>query len=304
MPDIKRKTDVSKLISIYNELKSVWKTGEMLGISGQKAHYLLNKAGINTKKPMEFSSEQIQRIKDYYTNTKESDFSLVSLAEELGKSKENVCRTAKRLGLSDQSRPFSVNHKKSMQVPRWINHPHPRGMLGKKHSEKTKAAARLRGSTMSEAKKDELSQRSIARWHALTPEQKAAINQKQKVSWKSGWRVVGGVRSFYRSRWEANYGRYLEWLRLRGEIESWEHEPETFWFDAIRRGCRSYLPDFRVIERGKVSFHEVKGWMDPRSVTKLSRMAKYHPTVKIVLIQKKQYQAIASVMKPMIPDWE
>ncbi len=120
----------------------------------------------------------------------------------------------------------------------------------------------------------------------------------------AGWREIGGQRCYFRSGWEANYARYLEWLRQQKQIEGWEHEPETFWFHTIKRGVRSYLPDFRVTERGKISYHEVKGWMDPRSKTKLKRMAKYYPDILMIVIGKKEYQAIAKVVGKMIQDWE
>jgi hypothetical protein len=123
-------------------------------------------------------------------------------------------------------------------------------------------------------------------------------------NWKAGWREIGGKRNYYRSRWEANYARYLEWLKSRGEIVDWQHEPETFWFDAIKRGVRSYLPDFRVWEKdGSTPLHEVKGWMDARSKTTLKRMAKYHPSETIILIRERAYNDIARKIGPMIQDW-
>ena len=122
---------------------------------------------------------------------------------------------------------------------------------------------------------------------------------------KSGWREIGGKRKYYRSRWESNYARYLEWLKSIGEIAGWEHEPETFWFNGIRRGCVSYLPDFRVEEKsGVVVYHEVKGWMDPKSITKIKRMAKYYPDVKLIVIDKKAYESIARQMSKTIKGWE
>lgn len=122
---------------------------------------------------------------------------------------------------------------------------------------------------------------------------------------KAGWREIGGYRKYYRSRWEANYARYLQWLKERGEILDWKHEPETFWFEAIKRGVRSYLPDFRVWEKGgSSSLHEVKGWMDDRSKTTLKRMAKYHPNEKIIVVRERDYNAIAKTVGPMITGWE
>ena len=124
-------------------------------------------------------------------------------------------------------------------------------------------------------------------------------------SWRAAWREIGGKKSYYRSRWEANYARYLEWLKGRGEIKDWEHEPKTFWFEKIKRGSRSYLPDFRVdLVGGEEEYHEVKGWMDKRSKTKLRRMKKYHPEVVMVLIDAPRYRAIASKMRYIIAGWE
>jgi hypothetical protein len=125
------------------------------------------------------------------------------------------------------------------------------------------------------------------------------------ATWKAGWREIGGVRKFYRSRWEANYARYLEWLKNTGHIASWSHEPKTFWFEGVKRGTVSYLPDFWVIENsGRDAFHEVKGWMDDRSTTKLKRMAKYYPNVSIVLIREKDYNEIKRKVSALIPGWE
>lgn len=123
--------------------------------------------------------------------------------------------------------------------------------------------------------------------------------------WKAGWRQIGEMNKYYRSKWEANYARYLQWLKDNREISDWQHEPETFWFDGIKRGCVSYLPDFRVTElNGKIVYHEVKGWMDGRSKTKIKRMAKYHPNVKLILIDSKVYKSISKTMTPIIRDWE
>lgn len=52
-----------------------------------------------------------------------------------------------------------------------------------------------------------------------------------------GWRDIGGVKRFYRSNWEANFARVLEWHKRQQRpfqgmyIKEWLHEPEKFWFD-------------------------------------------------------------------------
>lgn len=124
-------------------------------------------------------------------------------------------------------------------------------------------------------------------------------------SWKAGWREIGNKRIYARSRWEANYARYLEWLKANGQISEWEHEPETFWFEQIMRGCRSYLPDFKVTHLvGPPEYIEVKGWMDPRSKTKIKRMAKYHPTIRLTVKDRDWFKANRKQMSALIPGWE
>ncbi len=54
--------------------------------------------------------------------------------------------------------------------------------------------------------------------------------------------------TYFRSRWERNWARYLNFLVQHGEITGWEYEPKTFWFHKIKRGTRSYKPDFIKIK--------------------------------------------------------
>lgn len=118
------------------------------------------------------------------------------------------------------------------------------------------------------------------------------------------WCELGERRFFARSKWEGNYGHYLEWLRIRGEIRDWRYEPRTYWFEGIKRGTVSYKPDFEVTENsGRVVIHEVKGWMDPRSRTKLARMKKYHPTVIVHVIERREYEGIKRSVGALVPGW-
>lgn len=123
--------------------------------------------------------------------------------------------------------------------------------------------------------------------------------------YKIGWRVIGGQRIHARSAWEANYARFLEWNRSIGCIEKWEHEPETFWFHKIKRGVRSYLPDFRVTKLDRsIEYHEVKGRLDTRSFTKIMRMKRYYPAVKLVIIDPVEYREIERTTGRNLPGWE
>ena len=110
---------------------------------------------------------------------------------------------------------------------------------------------------------------------------------------------------YLRSSWEANYARYLNFLLEHGDIAAWEYEPDTFEFEGIKRGTRFYTPDFKITNaNGGIEYHEIKGYMDSRSRTQLKRMAKYHPDIKVVLIDKDAYYAIARDVSALIPEWE
>ena len=122
--------------------------------------------------------------------------------------------------------------------------------------------------------------------------------------WKAGKRADLGDKR-YRSAWEANYARYLNWLKATGNIHHWEFEPDTFWFMQIKRGVRSYLPDFKVWESPTATpyYVEVKGWWDPKSLTKLKRMKKYYPDIRVDIVSRKEYNAIKRWSR-LIPNWE
>jgi hypothetical protein len=150
--------------------------------------------------------------------------------------------------------------------------------------------------------KEEIEKRMITR--AVNGTMAPHWNQPGR-SWKAGWREIGGQKIFARSCWEANYARYLQFLKNQGEILNWEHEPDTFWFEKIKRGVRSYLPDFKItFTSGKIEYHEVKGWMDPKSITKIRRMAKYHPTVILRIIGSDWFKANRRTMQGIIAGWE
>lgn len=109
---------------------------------------------------------------------------------------------------------------------------------------------------------------------------------------------------YFRSSWEANYARYLNWLIQQGEILFWEYEVDTFQFP-VKRGNMTYLPDFKITNKDNtIEYHEVKGYMDKDSATKLKRMAKYYPDVKLVLIDRDIYSKLRIDLCHLIPNWE
>jgi len=125
------------------------------------------------------------------------------------------------------------------------------------------------------------------------------------TKYRAGWRQIGEKRAYYRSKWEANYARYLEILRKQNIIQSWEHEPKTFWFESIKRGTRSYLPDFKIINLdGTHYWVEVKGFMDAKSKTKIKRFRKYYPEENLEIKDSAWYKKNAPKLKTLCIGWE
>ena len=112
-----------------------------------------------------------------------------------------------------------------------------------------------------------------------------------RYSSTASWRTIGDKKHYFRSTWEANYARFLEFLRENNAIHDWFYEPETFWFKNIKRGVVSYKPDFKVIRKNTTHYWvEVKGFMDSKSKTKIKRLKKYYPDEEIVVVDKKWFR--------------
>lgn len=186
------------------------------------------------------------------------------------------------------------NHKKTLKE--WHkNNEHPKGMLGKTHSD---------------INKEKQSERSRKLWndenHKFNSEEYKQLQSNRMIIMQASGKMrsgysrgrqgtynINGANIFFRSLWEANYALYLDFLKSNNLIKKWTFEEDTFWFEKIKRGVRSYKPDFKItLNDDSVEYHEVKGYMDSKSKTKLNRMRIYYPEIKMVLIQKKQYDEI------------
>jgi len=293
---VKELPPIDELWRLYLAVGSVHRLGDLIGISHSRIHRVLASAGYKLK-GSKFTPEEDETIRRYYDETPPEDFSLQELTQILKRPHHtNVSRRARQLGLTDKSRPpnLKAREKVGRAQKEWhANNPHPRGMKGKRHSEE---ALKIIG------------QKSKELWESLSREERAAqvlkamktkarngilLRPRKNVTWKQGWYIVGGKRYYFRSTWEVCYAKYLQWLKENKQIVDWEYEADTFWFEKVKRGTRCYTPDFKVtMLDGDVEYHEVKGWMDSRSKTKLRRMKIYHPSVKVVLIDAKTYRSL------------
>lgn len=271
--------------------------------------------------PNAWTPAQLDLLKAYYAQPVRRG-TLEALAKSFGRLKSNVCRKARELGLTNRKRIYG----QKIRIPKYgkegspelaagqsiaardriAKHGHPKGMAGKTHSAATKerlaATSHETWAKTSRARQSEITMKGLKT--RLANLGTLVTNPRPHATWKAGWREVASRRIYFRSRWEYNYAVYLQWLKSVGEIQEWEHEPETFWFSKIKRGCVTYLPDFRVTSRdGSVEYHEVKGWMDARSKTKLKRMAKYYPDVKLRVLDSKWFSANGSILRGL-PGYE
>lgn len=289
-----------------------------------------------TKNPA-YTEEDISYIKIEYKRKP-----LKQIAKDLGRLKnyQNLCRVARRLGLTDTHRKvlwteeqlqFLINNHDKMTyadislkigkplnspklklkelkirkgrhaVGMWQGRTHPKGMLGKNHT----GEARGR---MSVSTKETWKNMSIEDIKARGLKQRATkiknntlnslINQKRPYS-----RARGGKREdlggqYFRSAWEANIARYFNLLDIR-----WQYEPKCFVFKNVSRAPISYTPDFYLPDEDL--WIEVKGWMDPKSKSKLKRFKKYYPeeSAKLEIYDESRYKSIAK-SKQLIPNWE
>jgi len=300
----------ARLIELYRKHGSVWRVGAEVGMTGQQVHSRFRKIGYDISRPPEFSLEQIEQLKAYYRETPAEKFNLAELASALGKSRPNVARFARRLGLTKHNRPVRPEAKEKMRKPRRWKNGHPRGFLGQQHSAEAKAII------------SEKSKRAWATFKTfgignMAPDYRDKISARMQIiaanrpASANFSRTKGGKRSdlgdiHFRSSWEANYARYLNLMMKMGVVEKWDFEPETFWFDGIKRGVCSYKPDFRIKYKGddRLEYVEIKGWIVAKDRVKWKRMAKYHPHIRLVIVKAKEYYTLKRKWGSAIQNWE
>lgn len=246
------------------------------------------------------------------------------LARDFGRSRMAVRLKIQRLGYGDahrhkipggerpRARKFStmeeVRAAQSVAVKaRWARDGHPRGMLGRKHTEDVI-------SRISEASKRQWAD-PASRLNSAESRQVKSDRLIERIAsgkMRSGYsRGAGGRRAdlggiYVRSAWEANYVRYLNALVHQGTICCWEYEPKTFVFEGVARGTRAYTPDFRVcFHDGRREWHEVKGWMDPNSKARLAKMSEHFPNERVILIDEVWFREAKRLrLDESLPGWE
>lgn len=228
------------------------------------------------------------------------------IAKNLKRTKASIAARANELGITSKNRPLNVitkNRLSKLAKERWKYNPiqafiknHQKGrILTQEHKNKVREAGigRIkRRSSIIKMMKTRHERGIKAPWRGT------------HTTWKAGKSEdLGDI--YFRSRWERNYARYLNFLINKKQIKKWEYEVDVFWFENIKRGVVSYKPDFKIHNNdGFIEYHEIKGWMDKKSITKIKRMAKYYPDIKLYIIDKNIYKEIKNKLSRLIEHWE
>lgn len=246
---------------------------------------LLNRSEASVRWEASFLKLKINRNSQFY-----KDFQKRAALGKVGKRRpEHSAWMKKYSSLIGRVQTEKERFNSSERTKKWIKkNGHPRGALGKHWKLSEEQRKHMRDS-FTEERRQEISNRSLK----MIKENKHYMFGRKHSSWKSGHYDINGVDYFFRSLWEANYALYLDWLKKTKNIKDWGYEKQIFIFEEIKRGTRSYKPDFQIINNdGTIEYHEVKGWMDAASKTKIDRMKKYYPEIKLILIQKDEYNSL------------
>lgn len=297
-----------QIIESYTRLKNVWEVAKEFGMCGQSVHERVVKLGIVNEMNVLSDADRKIIIDEYehYASTGQ----LKVLAKKLKRTRHLVCRYAKEMGLTDIGRK-KIEFKcfdLIRGIPMWTKGDHPRGMLGKKHTEETldklsiqskRVMKELIESGRMRGKTEKMCETKLKKYGTL------GTRNRAKCSWKAGWRIISEQKYFFRSSWEANYARFLEIEKSEGRIANWEHEPLYFKFEKEKTGSVCFLPDFRVTKLdGAIEYHEVKGWFDERSIETLTRMKIHFPSMILIVIPRAWFRKYNREYSKSISEWE
>lgn len=118
------------------------------------------------------------------------------------------------------------------------------------------------------------------------------------VKYRSGYRIGLG-RNNFRSSWEANFARLLNYLKIK-----WRYEPMIF----ILGKKLLYTPDFQLLSENPwgATWIELKGRWKSQDKKKIVRFLAKFPEYKgkFKVIAGKEYRELEKLYKHLIPEWE
>ena len=294
-----QKATNSQIIEAYSKHGNIWKAAKDLGMCGQSVHERLVKLGIKCEgRGKNISSLEYSIIKKYYESTPDEKFDRKELLKKLPEKRtlSTLEYVAGNIGLGNKNRSHNLKTNKRISE---IKKNTPRDpsftFKGRKHREQSKGKI---SKTLKAHWEDPKSVFNDKEWRRKLKE-RARVNGRNAMftnpysRCKQGYyEITNKGKMFFRSKWEANYALYLEFLVKNKEIKSWGYEKKCFEFP-VKRGITCYTPDFEIINKNDtIEYHEVKGWMDAKSKTKIKRMKKYYPAETLIVIGEKEYKQL------------
>ncbi len=293
----KRKVTDEQVLNAYEKAGNVWLAGKELGVCGQSIWERLKRLNVDLS-TRHWTEDELSQLKGFYNVSATSPIDLKGFAKNMDRSPQNVSRKARELGLlTSYNRKCTQVQCDAMgaRTKAWIKkNGHPRGFREMRFCPECNKFFEVPAAVV----------QKCCSQHC------AYVRRFKGVNMFS--RSVKGKRSdlnnqFFRSNYEANYARYLNFLIKHGEpILKWEFEPDTFEFKKIKKGVRFYTPDFKIyFANDVIEYHEVKGWDYPKGITQRKRFAKYYPQFKLLVIDDDFFKDCKRKgMDKLIPGWE
>lgn len=185
-----------------------------------------NKIGVKRGNCIPFTDEEKQLIKEWYRK-EEIGVDLEKLSEIMKRPKTSISAIAKTMGLTKYGN-YTIEQRKirGQQIKENMSSiEHPRGMLGKHHTEQAKekmsVASSTRATNMTYEEKHTIAMKAI--------ETKKKKGTYMNTTSNAYCRTKSGKREdlngqFVRSAGEANVARILNHLNIE-----WEYEPKRFF---------------------------------------------------------------------------
>lgn len=294
---MKKKVSDELVLASYKRTGNIWRTGEEVGLCGQSVWERLKRLGIE-RSARHWTNDEIEKLRQLYNVPSGTSIDLAGFAHSINRGKSDVCSKAKRIGLTTSyHREKSPEYCEALGIrqKKWLKeHGHPRGYrevricpICNKFFE-VKASMKQVCCSMSCAEKK--------RFKGVNMFSRSKSGRREDLN-----------NQYFRSNYEANYARFLNFIMANGEpITKWEFEKETFEFKKIKKGSRFYTPDFKVyFLDGHIEYHEVKGWDYPQGITKRKRFAKYFPHLKLLVIDGDFFKDIKRKgLDRLILNWE
>lgn len=153
---------------------------------------------------------------------------------------------------------------------------------------------------------------AISRFQQSLNLENIASKKKRSPKSKKGERKIGGNLISFDSSYEANFARFLQHLKEKGEILAFVKNTTKFPFSEtvdLSQVCktgtiqRSYTPDFLVFYPDwTYTVFEIKGWMNKRDDLKKAQFEKDYSGLKLEYVRKKDLLQIQNSLT--LPWWE